>query len=79
MKSQNYVNELAEWQEKIDRVVNRFDVSCADKAKVLPQITDLHILRAEMKDRVEELRMQDSNAENSNVYYFVPSTCGCCC
>ena len=63
MELQNYCdnmsNELNAWRNKVSDVVRRFDQSsCGDKAKVVPQVNELHMIIEELDDRISKLRTE---------------------
>ena len=82
-------NELTDWQMKFDKAIEKLDAApCGDKAKVLPQITDLQILREELRDRVETLGAECRVAQEEKKWidketsWFgrpVIPACGCWC
>ena len=82
-------NELMDWQMKVDKVMDKLDAApCGDKAKVLPEITDLQILREELRGRVESLEAECRVAQEekkwiegkiSYVQRPVIPGCGCWC
>ena len=52
-------NEMTAWKAKLYDVMRKVDgLSSADKEKVLPNITDLHMLLEEMTERVEKLKTE---------------------
>ena len=82
--------ELADWQMKLDKIVEKLDAApCGDKANVLPQITDLYILREELKDKIEALEGECNvpeeqerrriEEEPSVVVRPIVPACGFCC
>ena len=83
-------NELTDWQMKLDKIVEKLDAApSGDKGKILPQITNMHILREELKDRIESLKgecnvleEQERRRIDEEICYVmrpvIPS-CGCCC
>ena len=51
--------EMTAWKAKLYDVMRKVDkLGSADKEKVLPNITDLHMLLEEMTDRVETLKTE---------------------
>jgi hypothetical protein len=65
MELQNYCdnmsNELNAWKSKIHDVVRKLDQSsCGDKARVVPQVNELHMIMEELGDRIEKLRTECS-------------------
>jgi hypothetical protein len=55
----NLSAELTGWKAKAYDIVRRLDkVSSGDKAKVVDQVRDLHILIEEVEDRIERLRRE---------------------
>ena len=55
----NLSSELTGWKAKAYDIVRRLDkVSSGDKAKVVDQVRDLHILVEELEDRIERLRKE---------------------
>jgi hypothetical protein len=55
----NLSSELTGWKAKAYDIVRRLDkVSSGEKAKVVDQVRDLHILVEELEDRIERLRKE---------------------
>ena len=55
----NLSTELTGWKAKAYDIVRRLDkVSSGDKAKVIDQVRDLHILVEELENRIERLRRE---------------------
>jgi hypothetical protein len=55
----NLSTELTGWKAKAYDIVRRLDkVSSGEKAKVVDQVRDLHILIEELEDRIEHLRRE---------------------
>ena len=55
----NLSSELTGWKAKAYDIVRRLDkVSSGEKAKVVDQVRDLHILVEELEDRIERLRRE---------------------
>lgn len=51
--------EMTAWKAKLYDVMRKVDgLGSADKEKVLPNITDLHMLLEEMTERVERLKTE---------------------
>lgn len=52
----NLSAELTGWKAKVYDIIRRLDkLSSGDKAKVMDQVYDLHILLGELEDRIERL------------------------
>lgn len=63
MKLKDYCSnlsvELTGWKAKAYDIVRRLDkLSSGEKAKIIDQVTDLHILIEELEDRIERLRRE---------------------
>jgi len=55
----NLAAELSGWQAKFDGVVRKFDeASCGDKAKLVPHVNQLHIVKEELDDRIRRLKTE---------------------
>lgn len=55
----NLTVELTGWKAKIYDIVRRLDkLPSGNKAKMLGQVNDLHVLVEELDDRIERLRNQ---------------------
>lgn len=53
--------ELSQWQGKLDHIVSKLDsMPTSSKEKVYEEVNDLHMLTAEIGDRIERLRTQCS-------------------
>jgi hypothetical protein len=51
--------EIAAWKAKMYDLTRKFDsLGTAEREKVLPNIEDLHILLADMEDRVSQLKTE---------------------
>jgi hypothetical protein len=51
--------EMTAWKAKLYDVMRKVDkLGSSDKEKILPNITDLHMLLEEMSDRVERLKTE---------------------
>jgi predicted nuclease with TOPRIM domain len=63
----NLAAELGGWQAKFEGIVEKFDAaSCGDKAKLVPQVNDLHMLKEELEERIKRLKAEcpiDGEAE----------------
>lgn len=63
--------EMTAWKAKLYDVMRKVDkLGSSDKEKVLPNITDLHMLLEEMTDRVERLKTEcpsDWSPEKSEI------------
>jgi predicted nuclease with TOPRIM domain len=56
---ENLAAELGNWQAKFDGVVRKFDdASCGEKAKLVPQVNDLHMLKEELEERIKRLKTE---------------------
>ena len=52
-------SELDGWKAKVDEVVFRLDkISTGEKAAVVPQVNELHMIVEELGDRIGKLRSQ---------------------
>jgi predicted nuclease with TOPRIM domain len=52
----NRAAELSGWRDKLDEALAKFDeASCSDKAKLVPQLNDLHMIKEELEERIERL------------------------
>lgn len=50
-------NELANWREKLGAIDHRIEgLSCGEKEKMLPNIEELHMVMAELDDRIMALK-----------------------
>ena len=79
---ENMTRELAGVKGKIDGIAAKFDsTTCGEKAAVLPQINDLHIVSEELENRIEDIRMAcGDNWEVSKspvLNVIVADPCGC--
>ncbi len=55
----NVSRELSVWKQKIDTAVRRLDsLSSRVKENVLPNIEDVHILSAELDERIRQLETE---------------------
>ncbi len=55
----NLVAELDGWQAKFEGIVGKFDeASCGDKAKLVPQVNELHMLKEELEERIKRLKTE---------------------
>ena len=51
--------EMTAWKAKLYNVMRKVDkLGSAEKEKILPNVTDLHMLLEEMEDRVEKLKTE---------------------
>ena len=51
--------ELIGWKSKMDEVIHKFDAaSCGEKQWVFPYINDLHIIRAELDDKIRSFKTE---------------------
>ncbi|MDY0163098.1 hypothetical protein [Desulfobotulus sp.] len=51
--------ELTAWKAKLYDMMRKFDrLASADKEKVTPHIEDLHMIVAELEDRIHQLRYE---------------------
>jgi hypothetical protein len=78
----NMTKELVDVKGKIDDIAARFNsTACGEKAKVLPQIADLHIMSEELEGRIEDLRTScEGNWEAPKdpvLRVIVAEPCGC--
>lgn len=49
--------ELMGWRAKLGTVVNEFDhIASGDKAKVIDQVRELHMILEELEDRIHRLK-----------------------
>jgi predicted nuclease with TOPRIM domain len=56
---ENLAAELGNWQAKFDGIVRKFDdASCGEKAKLVPQVNDLHMLKEELEERIRRLKTE---------------------
>jgi hypothetical protein len=63
MESETYCDnvaaELAGWRTKLGGILKKFDeASCCDKAKLVSQLNDLHMIKAELDGRIERLETE---------------------
>lgn len=48
------IDELTGWKTRFAAVADKFDnLSCKEKENILPYVNDLHMLIAEVSDRIE--------------------------
>jgi hypothetical protein len=79
--------ELSSWRNKLHEVSEKFDHERSiNKYKVQPHIEGIHILQAELDDRLDELRQECFSSESSlekksslpDDEVFNYFECGCC-
>ena len=59
-------SELSSWRNKLHEVSEKFDHERSiNKYKVQPHIEGIHILQAELDDRLDELRRECFSSESS--------------
>lgn len=85
---EDMTGELVAWQDKINRVIDKFDATpSGEKVGVLPQITDLHIMREELRGRIDaiqaECQLTGDAGSDPGCFVVTPVVpvygCGCCC
>lgn len=60
----NLNQELIDWRQKLQEVSGKFDaIASIDKYRLTTQIEGIHILLAEMEDRINELKNACPNGD----------------
>ena len=67
--------ELMAWKDRVNDVMRKFDAaSCGEKQWVVPYINDLHIIVAELDDKIQSLNREcEIPGEPEGKQGFVPS------
>lgn len=73
----NIDRELAQWQEKLNHIVDKLDsMPTSSKERIYEEVNDLHMLTTELGDRLERLRTQCSLSWETEVEEATPTISG---